>query len=240
MMAMGLLQAQHVPLPPTMLPAAVESDEEAVAPGRRIVLVTGGTEGVGAAVSRKLKRLGYVVAATYTNAHQARAWQNALAKDGYLFHIYPCDLTDISAAQRLVNRVAVDLGPLDTLVNAAGNAVGACARDSAFSITCAALDDMMAQGFGRIINVSFADLPGAEAPGRGLHDLTWEIAAETIKRGVTINTVSIDSFAGPRGPEDVADIVAFLAARDSGYVNGVNIPVNAQQTEGGYCHESHA
>jgi acetoacetyl-CoA reductase len=196
----------------------------------RVVLVTGGTEGVGAVISRKMKELGYTVAVTYTNRVQARTWQDRMEREGYLFFIYPCDLTDMDSTQRMVREVTKDLGPIDTLVNAAGREFTGEERDSAFNVTCVAMDGMIAQGFGRIINISFA-APRRTGHGRSLLDFTWEISSEIVKRGVTINTVSFDDATGAESPENAAAIVAFLAAKDSGHVNGTNIPVRGQHTK---------
>src|SRR4051812_12217341 len=101
---------------------------------RRLALVTGGTEGIGSVISKKLKDDGYIVAATYCNEKEAMAWQDKMESEGYLFFIYPCDLKSLAASQRLVRDVTQDLGPIDILVNAAGKRFGReRERDSAFS-----------------------------------------------------------------------------------------------------------
>ncbi|MDE2335783.1 MAG: SDR family NAD(P)-dependent oxidoreductase [Alphaproteobacteria bacterium] len=200
----------------------------AAKPLPRVVLVTGGTEGVGALISRRMKDDGHIVAATYRNERQAAAWQDAMEKENRLFFIYPNDVKSLPACRRLAARIAQDIGAVDVLVNAAGRGFGRGREyDSAFGITCAVMDGMLDKGFGRIVNVSFmSDLEknGAES----VHALTRELFPEVSQRGIAVNTVSPGE-ATPlpgvfRKPGDVAEIVSLLAADEAGLVSGRDVP----------------
>jgi len=127
--------------------------------------------------------------------------------------------------------------------------------DSVFNVTRPVLDYMLETGFGRIINISsingqkgqFGQANYAAAKA-GMHGFTKALAQEVAKKGVTVNTVSpgyIDTDmiqAVPENirqaivaqipvgrfgkPEDVAHVVSFLVAEESGFITGANISSN--------------
>lgn len=181
-------------------------------PVRRIVLVTGGTGGIGSAICRKMADLGHFVATTYRNEEKAVDWQKRMEQEGYLFFIYKCDVADFEQSQNLVKDITEDLGPIQILVNNAGitrdsslrkmtfeqwHDVMRCDLDSVFNVTRAAIDGMFTTGFGRIINISSingqkgqfgqANYSAAKA---GMHGFTKALAQEVAKKGITVNTVS--------------------------------------------------
>lgn len=181
-------------------------------PVPRTVLVTGGTGGIGTEICKRLARLGHVVATTYRNEEKAREWQVAMAKEGFSFHLYKCDVADFEQAQEMVKAVIADLGPVEILVNNAGITRDSTLRkmtheqwrdvisadlDSVFNVTRAVLDGMLETGFGRIINISsingqkgqFGQANYAAAKA-GMHGFTKALAQEVAKKGVTVNTVS--------------------------------------------------
>ncbi|RMD60990.1 MAG: SDR family NAD(P)-dependent oxidoreductase, partial [Alphaproteobacteria bacterium] len=82
----------------------------------RVALVTGGTRGIGAAISEALNKAGYKVAATY---HGNDAAANAF-KERTGIAVYKWDVADFAACKDGVARVEADLGPIDILVNNAG------------------------------------------------------------------------------------------------------------------------
>ncbi|RFA31497.1 beta-ketoacyl-ACP reductase [Alkalilimnicola ehrlichii] len=127
--------------------------------------------------------------------------------------------------------------------------------NSAFNVTRQFIDSMRARGFGRIVNISSVNGQTGQfgqanysAAKAGLHGFSMAIAKEGARKGITANTVSpgyiqtamTDAIpeevrnsivaqvpTGRMGqPEEVARVVVFLAADESGYINGANIPVN--------------
>src|SRR5690242_15437122 len=79
----------------------------------RVAVVTGGTRGIGAAVSRMLKDKGYKVAATY--AGNDAAAQKFKSETG--IHVYKFDVGDFAACQKVVADIEKELGPIEVLVN---------------------------------------------------------------------------------------------------------------------------
>lgn len=127
--------------------------------------------------------------------------------------------------------------------------------DSAFHLCRAAVDGMLARGFGRIVNISsvsgqtgnFGQTNYAAAKA-GLHGLTMSLAREVAAKGVTVNSLSPGYVETPMTakmppevlartvasvpvgrvgqPDDIARAVVFLTADDAGYITGINLPVN--------------
>ncbi|MDD9900155.1 MAG: acetoacetyl-CoA reductase [Alphaproteobacteria bacterium] len=178
----------------------------------RVVLVTGGTGAIGTEICKKLARLGHIVATTYRNEDKAKAWQEALKKEGYTFHLYKCDVSDFDACQNAVKNVIQDLGPIQIIVNNAGITRDATLRkmsheqwrdvltsnlDSVFNVTRAALNGMLDTGFGRVINISSINGQKGQfgqsnyaAAKAGMHGFTKALAQEVASKGITVNTVS--------------------------------------------------
>jgi len=174
----------------------------------RIAVVTGGTRGIGRAISIALKNKGCRVAANYGgNDAAARQFQ---AETG--IPVYRWDVGDFAACQTGVDQVARDLGPIDILVNNAGitrdgmlhrmskenwDAVMRTNLDSVFNMTRLVIDGMRARGFGRIINISSingrkgqvgqANYSAAKA---GLLGFTKTVAQEGAARGITCNAIA--------------------------------------------------
>lgn len=178
----------------------------------RICLVTGGTGGIGSAICKRLAKQGHVVATTYRNEEKAKAWKEEMAKEGFTFHIYKCDVSDFDDTQNVIKAIVADLGPITVLVNNAGITRDATMRkmtvdqwrdviandlDSVFNVTRPVLDHMLESNFGRIINISSingqkgqfgqANYSAAKA---GMHGFTKALAQEVAKKGITVNTVS--------------------------------------------------
>src|SRR5687768_17810347 len=131
----------------------------------RIALVTGGTRGIGQAISVALKNSGFRVAANY-GGNDAAA-QRFQCETG--IPIYKWDVSDYTACEKGVAAVARELGPVDVLVNNAGitrdgmlhrmskdnwDAVIRTNLDSVFNMTRLVIDSMRARSYGRIVSIS--------------------------------------------------------------------------------------
>jgi len=131
----------------------------------RVALVTGGTRGIGLAISVALKRYGYRVAANYGgNDAAARRFQ---CETG--IPIYKWDVSDFAACEKGVAAVTREVGPVDVLVNNAGitrdgmlhrmtkenwDVVMRTNLDSVFNMTRLVIDGMRARSCGRIVSIS--------------------------------------------------------------------------------------
>jgi acetoacetyl-CoA reductase/3-oxoacyl-[acyl-carrier protein] reductase len=136
----------------------------------RVALVTGGTRGIGAAISRSLAGQGAAVAAAYgSNRQRAEELQQAFARDGVAVSIHEGDVGSADDCRRTVQDVLDRYGRLDILVNNAGitadKTVFKMADDDwykvlavnlsgAFFTSQAALGHMVDRGSGRIVNIS--------------------------------------------------------------------------------------
>lgn len=175
----------------------------------RIALVTGGTRGIGAAISIALKNAGYNVAANYASRDDvAREFSNVTGIPAYKW-----DISQVKACAVGVAKVETDLGGnIEVLVNNAG-----ITRDSAmhkmtaegweevvqtnlsscFYMSKAVLDSMREKKFGRIINISSMNgqlgqfgQTNYSAAKAGILGFTKALARETASRGITVNAIA--------------------------------------------------
>src|SRR5260370_35553374 len=131
----------------------------------RVALVTGGTRGIGAAISKALKAAGYKVAASYAG-NDAAAEKFKAETD---VPVYKWDVSSFDACVAGVKQVEADLGPIDVLINNAGitkdgafhkmtleqwNAVINTNLGSLFNMTRPGVKGIRARTFGRVINIS--------------------------------------------------------------------------------------
>ena len=157
---------------------AQASVDEQAGPGRksrprmkgRVVFVTGGTRGIGAAISRSFGEQGAVIAAGYGSATEhARDFQSSLTADGVEASIHQGNIGSADDCRRTVSDVIEQHGRLDVLVNNAGITIDktvlkmsdedwykviAVNLSGAFFMSQAALPHMIDRGSGRIINIS--------------------------------------------------------------------------------------
>ncbi len=174
----------------------------------RVALVTGGTRGIGQAISEGLKAAGYTVAATYAGNDDAA---NAF-KDATGIAVYKFDVGDADATAEAIGKIEGDLGPIDVVVNNAGitrdkpfhkmdkNAWDAVIRtnlDSLFNVTRPLIDGMRERGFGRVINISSINGQKGQfgqtnysAAKAGLIGFTKALAQETAAKGITVNAIA--------------------------------------------------
>ena len=173
----------------------------------RVALVTGGSRGIGAAISTALKAEGYTVAATYAgNDEKAEAFTG---KTG--IKTYKWDVSDYDACVAGIAAVEADLGPVDILVNNAGitrdapfhkmsreqwNDVMRTNLDGVFNMTHPLWNGMRGRKFGRVVNISSingqkgqfaqANYSAAKAGDIGF---TKALAQEGAREGITVNAV---------------------------------------------------
>jgi acetoacetyl-CoA reductase len=174
----------------------------------RVAVVTGGTRGIGQAISIALMHKGCRVAANYAgNDAAARQFQ---AETG--IPVYKFDVSNFADCEQGVTRITRDLGPIDVLVNNAGitrdamlhrmskeswDAVIRTNLDSVFNMTRLVIDGMRQRAFGRIINISSingrkgqvgqANYSAAKA---GLLGFSKAVAQEGAGRGITVNVIA--------------------------------------------------
>lgn len=174
----------------------------------RVAFVTGGTRGIGRAISERLKNDGFLVAAGYSGNEEAA--QACASELGVM--VVKGNVGSFEDCRRAVEAVAAQLGPIDVLVNNAGitrdmtfkkmdkpnwDAVMKTNLDSVFNMTKPVCDGMVERGWGRIINISSVNgQKGAfgqtnySAAKAGMHGFTKALALEVARKGVTVNTIS--------------------------------------------------
>ena len=176
-------------------------------------LVTGGSRGIGAAISKALAQAGVAVAINYRErADEANKLVETIAKANGRAVAIPADVSQTSAVAQMVERVKSELGPIDILINNAGIAITRGIDDlseadfdqtiavnlkSVFLCTHAVLPMMRARQWGRIVNISSGAARGAGSIGphynaskAGIEGLTRGYAARLVKEGVTVNAVA--------------------------------------------------
>ncbi len=174
----------------------------------RVALVTGGTRGIGKAVSLAMKDAGYTVVASYAgNDEAANAFK---AETGIAVHKF--DVGDFDAAAAAVKAIEADTGPIEVLVNNAGitrdkplhkmdrshwDAVIGTNLTGLFNMCRNVIDGMRSRGFGRIINISSVNGQKGQfgqsnyaAAKAGELGFTKSLALETASKGITVNAIA--------------------------------------------------
>jgi acetoacetyl-CoA reductase len=175
----------------------------------RVAVVTGGTRGIGRAISVALKDAGYNVAATYGGNEEAA--QRFKSETG--IPVFKFDVADFNACAEGVKAIEAALGgPVDVLVNNAGitrdatmhrmrpeqwNDVIRTNLDSCFNMARAVIEGMRGRGFGRIVNISSINGQAGQigqtnyaAAKAGMLGFTKALAQEGAARGVTVNALA--------------------------------------------------
>lgn len=173
----------------------------------RVALVTGGSRGIGAAISKALKDEGYNVAANFAgNVEKANAFKEETG-----IPVYKWSVADYDACVEGIKQVEADLGPVDVLVNNAGitrdamfhkmtpeqwNEVIATNLTGLFNMTHPIFPGMRARGFGRIVNISSINGQKGQmgqvnysASKAGDLGFTKALAQEGAFKGVTVNAI---------------------------------------------------
>ena len=174
----------------------------------RTALVTGGTRGIGEAISVELRDAGCNVAANYGgNDERAREFAERTG-----IAVYKFDVGDFAAVKEGVARIEADLGPVDILVNNAGiTRDGTLHRmdhdswedvirtnlSSCFNCSRAVIEGMRERQFGRIVNIGSINGQGGQygqvnyaAAKSGIHGFTKALAQEGAAQGITVNAIA--------------------------------------------------
>jgi acetoacetyl-CoA reductase len=239
---------------------------------KRVAVVTGGSRGIGGAISRLLAEDGATVAVLGLPIDRERTetLRGRLNGSAPRLHFYEGDVGDFSECRRAIEGIVEEHGRIDYLVNNAGitrdhtvrkmtveewQAVLQVNLSGPFFMIKAVLDTMVAQQFGRIVNISSVVGQGGNfgqanyaAAKAGLIGLTKTVALEVAKNRITVNAVApgfIDTdmtkampseaiemaiSQTPKRrlgqPEEVAHLVRFLVDDNAGYITGAVYNVN--------------
>ena len=174
----------------------------------RVAIVTGGTRGIGEAISLALKEQGRTVVANYAgNDAKAKAFA-----DQHGIAVYRWDVGDHQACIDGCAQIEADIGPVDIVVNNAGiTRDGTLARMSfddwndvmrinlggCFNMAKATFGGMVQRGWGRIVNIGSINGQAGQygqvnyaAAKSGIHGFTKALAQEGAKKGVTVNAIA--------------------------------------------------
>jgi len=174
----------------------------------RVALVTGGTRGIGAEISKVLNSAGRTVVASYaSNDAAANAFHTETA-----IRVMKFDVGDFAACEAAVAAITADLGPVEILVNNAGiTRDGTLARmsrtmwdevidtnlGSCFNLCKLTFDGMKTAKFGRIVNIGSINGQAGQygqvnyaAAKSGIHGFTKALAQEGARFGITVNAIA--------------------------------------------------
>ena len=204
----------------------------------RVAVVTGGTRGIGEAISIGLKKAGYLVAANYAgNDERAKAFSD---KTGIA--AFKWDVSSFDECKKGMDAVTAQLGPVDVIVNNAGitrdatmKKMGRTAWDEVldtnlggcFNMCKVAWDGMLERSFGRIVNIGSINGQAGQygqvnyaAAKSGIHGFTKALAQEGAAKGITVNAIApgyIDTDMVAAVPPDVLEkIVARIPVKRLG------------------------
>ncbi|WP_129792311.1 acetoacetyl-CoA reductase [Sphingosinicella sp. CPCC 101087] len=209
----------------------------------RVAVVTGGTRGIGEAISVALRDAGVTVAANYAgNDEKAREFT---ARTG--IKAYRWDVSDFDACQNGVREIEGELGPVDVLVNNAGitrdgtmkrmtpamwNEVIGVNLGGCFNMAKAVWNGMNERKHGRIVNIGSINGQAGQygqvnyaAAKSGIHGFTKALAQEGARAGITVNAIApgyIDTEMVAAVPPDVLEkIVARIPVGRLGHAEEI-------------------
>jgi len=174
----------------------------------RVALVTGGTRGIGAAISRNLRDAGRDVVAAYAgNVHAAKEFEDITG-----IKTVKVDVSDFDQVQDAVAKIKAEMGPVEILVNNAGiTRDGTMHRmnfeqwkevidtnlSGVFNCSRAVIEDMRDLNFGRIVNIGSINGQAGQygqvnyaATKSGIHGFTKALAQEGAGKGITVNAIA--------------------------------------------------
>ncbi|WP_375289254.1 acetoacetyl-CoA reductase [Qipengyuania sp.] len=192
----------------------------------KVAIVTGGTRGIGRAISEMLQEDGFTVVANYAgNDDKAKAFTDATGIKSYKW-----DVGDHAACQEGCERVASEVGPVDVVVNNAGitrdgtllkmtyddwDEVMRINLGGCFNMAKAAFAGMKDRGWGRFVNIGSINGQAGQygqvnyaAAKSGIHGFTKALAQEGARFGITVNAIApgyIDTDMVAAVPEPVLE-----------------------------------
>ncbi|HEY1975210.1 MAG TPA: 3-oxoacyl-[acyl-carrier-protein] reductase [Candidatus Baltobacteraceae bacterium] len=179
----------------------------------RVAVVTGGTRGIGAAITKMLVENGASVAAGYSKGKEsAEKFKTDMESKGAKISVHQGQIDHVDDCNRVVKEVMDHFGRIDYLVNNAGITIDKTVRkmtsddwrhvldvnlSGAFNMTKAVLEHMIERGSGRIVNISSVigetgniGQANYAASKAGLFGFSKSLALEMAQRGITVNTVA--------------------------------------------------
>ena len=237
---------------------------------QKVVLVTGAARGIGRAIAQQFAQHGAIVALHY-HSQQAEAEKTLATLPGAGHALFQADIRDPAATQEVVQSVVTQLGRLDVLVNNTGIYIDHPIADSTFedwqaawrdtidtnligtaNVTYWAAQQMIAQGGGRIVNISsrgaFRGAPTAPAYGASkaaMNAMSQSLAQALAPHNVFVYVVAPGFVETERvayklsadirnqsplhrvaHPEEVARTVLFLASEGTDFLTGCIVDVN--------------
>lgn len=239
---------------------------------KKVALVTGASQGIGAGIARSMAKYGADIAVNYMrSADLAQGVIEEVRAFGRHAHLIQADVTDFQAVQDMVTEVEEKLGPIDILVNNAGhnpmrNIMEIEEHDwdwvlnlnlkAYYRCSKAVLPGMLARKEGRIINITsisgqrggFSCDVDYSAAKAGINGFTRALARWAAPRGILVNAVApgyietqmlggkishklamlVETVPLKRQgtPEEIGEVVAFLAGPGATYIVGEVITVN--------------
>ncbi len=194
----------------------------------KVAVVTGGTRGIGAAISTMFRDAGYSVVANYGGNDEAA---NAFKEETGI-PVFKFDVGDFSACADGISNIEKEVGPIDVMINNAGitrdamlhkmtpemwSAVIRTNLDSMFNTCHAVLDGMRERSFGRIINISSINGQKGQmgqsnysAAKAGVIGFTKALAQETARKNITVNCIApgyVDTDMVAAVPQKVLDSI---------------------------------
>lgn len=200
----------------------------------RVALVTGGTRGIGEAISTGLKNAGRLVVANFAgNIHAAADFEERTSIPTKQF-----DVSDTDATEKAIREIEADFGPVEILVNNAGitrdgtmhrmdrdqwQAVIDTNLSGCFNCSRSVIDGMRERSFGRIVNIGSINGQAGQygqvnyaAAKSGIHGFTKALAQEGAAKGITVNAIApgyVDTEMVRAVPADVLEkIIARIPA----------------------------
>lgn len=235
----------------------------------KVALVTGGTRGIGHAISLGLKAEGFSVVATYHgNEEAAQKFRDETGCAAVKF-----DVASFKECEKAVQEIEAQHGPIEVLVNNAGitrdgmlhkmseenwHAVIETNLTSCFNMCRLIVPGMRDRSYGRIVNISSINGQKGQfgqtnysAAKAGMLGFTKALAMEVAAKGVTVNAIcpgyiETDMTAGMKQevldsiirqipvtrmgqPQEIADLVSFLASPRAAFITGATIAANGGQ-----------